>query len=83
MDKLTKYRQIVRQLILEYATHKPANGEIEPKPVIDPERDYYGIMYIGWDGDRRIHTCLIHLDIIGGKVWIQYDGTSTPVATHW
>jgi hypothetical protein len=24
---------------------------------------------------------LIHLDIIGGKVWIQYDGTSTPVAT--
>jgi hypothetical protein len=68
MDKLTKYRQIARQPILEYATHKPANGKIEPKPVIDPERDYYGIMHIGWDGDRRVHACLIHLDIIGGKV---------------
>ncbi len=49
MDKLTKYRQVACDLVLEYATHKPANGEIEPKPVIDLERDFYGVMYIGWD----------------------------------
>lgn len=81
MDKLIKYRQIARELVLEYATHKPANGEIEPKPVIDLERDFYGVMHIGWDGHRRVHACLIHIDIINEKIWIQYDGTSTPVAT--
>ncbi len=80
MDKLAKYRQIVRQLILEYATHKPANGQIEPEPVIDLERDHYEVIHIGWDGVRRVHASLVHIDIIGGKVWIQYDGTSTPVA---
>ncbi|MDJ0615367.1 MAG: XisI protein [Calothrix sp. MO_192.B10] len=80
MDKLTKYRDIVRQLILEHATHKPANGEIEPKPVIDSERDHYEVMHIGWDGVRRVHGCVIHIDIIEDKIWIQYDGTSTPIA---
>jgi XisI protein len=69
MDKLAKYREIVRKLILEYATHKPANGQIEPEPVIDSERDHYEVVHIGWNGVRRIHASLV-----------QYDGSSTPVA---
>ena len=28
MDKLTRYRQIVEQVIREYASHKPSNGQI-------------------------------------------------------
>jgi hypothetical protein len=80
MDKLTKYREIIRQLIFEYATHKPANGQIEPEAVIDSERDHYEVIHIGWDGVRRVHGSIVHIDIIGDKVWIQYDGTSTPVA---
>jgi hypothetical protein len=47
MDKLARYREIIRQLIFDYVGHKPANGQI---------------------------------DIIDDKVWIQYDGTSQPVA---
>jgi XisI protein len=37
-------------------------------------------MHIGWDGVRRIHGCLIHIDIIKDKIWVQYDGTSTAIA---
>src|SRR5258708_4524140 len=80
MDHLTHYRQIVRRLIEEYARHKPANGEIEPEAVVDPERDHYEVIHVGWDGVRRVHGSVIHIDIIGGKIWIQYDGTSRPVA---
>ena len=29
----------------------------------------------GWQGVRRVQHCLLHLDIIDGKVWIQRDGT--------
>ena len=36
----------------------------------------------GWDGVRRVHGSVIHIDIKDGKVWIQYDGTSRPVATE-
>ena len=36
-------------------------------------------MSFGWD-NRRIHSCLIHLNIINGKVWIQRDGTEDGIA---
>ncbi|WP_372478204.1 element excision factor XisI family protein [Nostoc mirabile] len=31
---------------------------------------------------RRVHGCLIHIDIIDGKIWIQRDGTEEGVATE-
>jgi hypothetical protein len=80
MDKLALYREIIRQLIFEYASHKPANGQIETEPVVDSERDHYEVLHVGWDGVRRVHGSVVHIDIINSKVWIQYDGTSEPVA---
>jgi XisI protein len=37
---------------------------------------------VGWDGIgiRRIHGSVVHNDIIGDKVWLQYEGTTRPVA---
>jgi hypothetical protein len=80
MDRLDQYREIVRNIIFRYASYKPANGQIDVKPVIDSERDHYEVMHIGWDGVRRVHAAVVHIDIIGDKVWLQYDGTSEPVA---
>src|SRR4051812_16863023 len=80
MDKLKQYRDIVRRVIEEYASHKPSHGKIETEAVIDLARNHYQVMHVGWDNWRRIHGCVIHVDIIGDKVWIQYDGTNRPVA---
>ncbi|MFN6478366.1 XisI protein [Nostoc sp. DedQUE07] len=80
MDKLTRYREIIRQLIFDYASHKPANGQIDTEAVIDSERNDYEVLHIGWDGVRRVHGSVVHIDIINDKVWIQYDRTSEPVA---
>jgi hypothetical protein len=80
MDKLDRYREIVRRVIQEYASYKPSHGQIETEAVVDRDRDHYEVMHVGWDGDRRVHGSVIHLDISGGKVWIQYDGTNRPVA---
>lgn len=38
------------------------------------------MLHVGWDGVRRLHGSVVHIDIIDDKVWIQYDGTSQPVA---
>ncbi len=54
--------------------------EIEPEIVIDPERNHYELMHIGWDGSRRVHGSVIHIDLIDGKIWIQHDGTARGVA---
>lgn len=80
MDKLARYREIVRQLVKTYAGYKPANGQIDAEAVIDLETDHYEVMHVGWDGMRRVHGPVIHIDIQDGKIWIQHDGTSRPVA---
>ena len=80
MDRVEHYREIVAKLVEEYASYKPYHGQISTEQIIDHERDHYEVMHVGWDGDRRIHGSVIHLDIIGGKIWIQYDGTTRPVA---
>ncbi|WP_375497944.1 element excision factor XisI family protein [uncultured Nostoc sp.] len=59
MDKLARYRQIIRQLIFDYAIHKPANGQIETESVIDSEPDLYEVLYVGWDGVRRVHGSVV------------------------
>jgi XisI protein len=80
MDRLERYRKIVRQVLAEYASFKPSHGEIDTELVVDPERDHYEVIDVGWDGDERVHGSIIHIDVIDGKVWIQYDGTDRPVA---
>ena len=80
MGKLERYREIVRRLVEEYASIKPSHGQIETEAVVDPERNHYEVMHVGWDGVRRVHGVVVHIDITDGKVWVQYDGTSRPVA---
>jgi hypothetical protein len=80
MDRVERYRQIVSRLVEDYARYKPSHGQIETEAITDREKDHYEVMHVGWDGHRRVHGCVVHLDIIGGKVWVQYDGTSRPVA---
>ena len=80
MDRLEHYREVVRRLVEEYARYKPSHGQIEAEAIVDRDKDHYEVMHVGWDGARRVHGTVVHLDIIGGKVWIQYDGTSRPVA---
>lgn len=80
MDRIERYRQIVRRVMHQYAQYKPSHGEIETEAVCDPERDYYEVLHVGWDGQRRVHGSVVHIDIKAGKVWVQYDGTSHPVA---
>ncbi len=80
MDKLERYREIVRRLIEEYARYKPSHGQIDTEAVVDRNLDHYEVIHVGWDGARRVHGAVVHIDISGGKVWVQYDGTSRPVA---
>lgn len=74
------FREIVRRLILEYAGHKFSRGDIKTEPVMDEERGHYEVLNVGWDGERRIHGCILHIDVIGDKIWIQHDGTSPGAA---
>ena len=52
---------------------------IECKTVFDDENDSYLLITLGWHDHKRIHGCLVHLDIIDGKIWVQRDDTEDGV----
>ena len=82
MDRVEHYRKIIQQVLTDYATVPIANGEIESLLIFDIERDHYQVTNIGWDGNRRVHSCILHLDIIDGKVWIQHNSTEMAIGSE-
>ena len=80
MDTLNSYRNIIEKVLKNYLNISYANGEIENEIILDRKNDRYVVMSLGWENVRRIHGCIIHIDIIDGMVWIQRDGTEDGIA---
>lgn len=36
----------------------------------------------GWENDVRVHGCVVDLEIIDGKIWIQRDGTEDGIGNE-
>lgn len=79
MDTLAHYRELVKQVIRQYAD-EPDSSDIRTELVFDERIDHYALVEVGWEGLRRIEGMIIHIDIIDGKIWIQHDGTERGVA---
>ena len=56
---IEKYREAVRQLILEYTQHKSSDEAIESKAVIDDERGHYEVMQMGWRDKKRVYGLVL------------------------
>jgi hypothetical protein len=80
MDSLNAYRQIIERALTEYASVPYAHGNIVTEPVFDRDRDRYLLVNVGWHDDQRVHGTLVHIEIIGDKIWIQRDGTEHGIA---
>ena len=81
MDTLDQYRQIIETILAEYTRIPYAYGDIRTEAVYDRLNDRYLLMNVGWETDGgRVHGCLVHVDIIDGKFWIQRDGTEDGIA---
>ncbi|MGH9845757.1 MAG: XisI protein [Blastocatellia bacterium] len=82
MDNIERYREIARRIITAHTEMASPRNDIQYQTIFDQPNDRYILMLQGWDGRRRIHACIIHIDIIGGKFWIQHDGTDYGVANE-
>ena len=80
MDTLENYRQTVKQLMMEYARVSTVDREIETETIFDLENNRYLLLSIGWSQGQRIHYCIMHIDIIGDRVWIQANNTDRLIA---
>ncbi len=80
MDQMKKYIDAVKHVILDYAEYSPSQEGVITEIVMDEERGHYEVLDVGWHGNKRIHTSIIHIDIIDGKVWLQHDATNLVIA---
>jgi XisI protein len=79
MDKLTKYRQLIRKILDKYVAIQLANSP-EIEIIIDEKSDHYQLIRLGFENNRRVYYCVFHFDIKNDKIWIQQDTTDIPVA---
>ena len=80
MDQLTQYRQIIRSALQPYVALSYANVKVRNLAAFDTQNDQYVIISEGWNHQQHLHGCLIHIEIVDSKVWIQVDGTEDGIA---
>ncbi|MDY6936168.1 MAG: XisI protein [Cyanobacteriota bacterium] len=79
MDKLTRYREIVQQVLTDYSRRR-SDSEVESQTLFDTKHDHYQIVNVGWSNDRRVYGCAFHLDIKNEKIWLQHNATEIDIA---
>jgi hypothetical protein len=80
MDKIQRYRQIIRQILAEHAHPYVHSSDVETEIICDTEHDHYQLAYVGWEDQQRIFNLILHFDIKNEKIWIQHNGTETAIA---
>jgi hypothetical protein len=81
LDKLQHYRRIVCDVLTAVTDIPYSSPEITHEAVFDKVHDRFLVMSVGWKAPTdQLHFCLIHVDIINEKIWIQRDETKDGIA---
>ncbi|MGF1676234.1 MAG: XisI protein [Rivularia sp. (in: cyanobacteria)] len=82
MDTYLNYRQIIENILTEYVKVPYSHRELSSELIIDKKENNYLVMTLGWEEEKRVHGCIIHIEIIDDKIWIQRDGTEYGIANE-
>jgi hypothetical protein len=80
METAESDRRLIERILVDYAKVPYSYSDVRLQTVFDRGQDHYLLMLNGWEGVRRVHGCLVHVDLIDGKFWIQRDGTEYSIA---
>jgi hypothetical protein len=76
MDKVTKYRQILREIILRFGSYTSSYSKTDWLPICDDERSEYLLVDVGWEKDeKRTYLIVFHFRIKNDKIYIEQDNT--------
>ncbi len=76
MDKLTKYRTLIKKLLndyLELINRTPIPEGIETEVIFDEERDHYMLLNVGWSRRKRFRGTTLYLRLRDDKIWVEED----------
>jgi hypothetical protein len=66
--------------LTEHAQISTTIDTVKAELIFDNEHDHYQLAYVGWQGDKRVFSPVMHFNIQDGKIWIQYNGKEDSVA---
>jgi hypothetical protein len=77
MDKVIRYRQIIKQILHKYVEmdNRNPNPNVEYYLIADEASDNYLWMNLGWEHGKRINAPTVHVRICDGKILIEEDWT--------
>lgn len=84
MDRVSRYRQIVREQLgklAEILNNQPRLGTVDIRGacVFDDDTGHYLLLALGWSARRRVKSTVLHLAIQDGKIRIEEDNTDYPI----
>lgn len=80
-ETLNHWRTTIKQILSDLAAIPfPDVVPLRAKTVFDESADIYLVVVEGWQDVRRLHGCLVHIEIQDDKIWIQLDGTEDGIA---
>src|SRR5438309_230342 len=80
MDRTDEFRVIVKRILQEIESMMPSEGQVQTELICDDAKGHYQLGQVGWEGERRVDDIYLHVDVSGGKVWVQHDGTNLRLA---
>ncbi|MEM7595533.1 MAG: XisI protein [Cyanobacteria bacterium P01_A01_bin.83] len=80
MDTIEECRKKIKKIIADYISVPYSQGDIKAKLIISNDENNYLVITSGWQNKKRVHGCIIHLEIIDDKIWIHRDGTEYGIA---
>jgi hypothetical protein len=72
-EHLTLYQSCIKHVLSEYQALHTQWSEVEL--IFDDEHHHYMAYRLGWFNHKRIHFCLVHIDICDDMVIIQANNT--------
>ena|SRR5688572_16344219 len=83
MDKLTQYRQLIKDLLTRHAELSRQNptSSLETELIFDEKRDNYMLLKVGWWREGRVRGATLYVRLRNGKFWIEEDWTEDGIAT--
>ncbi|CAD5937953.1 XisI protein [Planktothrix agardhii] len=82
MDSLVQYREVIQEKLKEYTEIPYAYGDLQCRLIISEDRNNFLLITLGWEDDVQVHGCLVHIEVIGDKIWIHRDGLEDGIANE-
>ena len=84
METITRYREIIHQLLEEYRCFLCGltKTDVDTEILCDDINGQYMVMRVGWRDETRVHRPYFYLRLKNGKISVEEDWTKDGIANE-